>query len=136
MDYCVHACLEKELFDGLFGKAFQGMIICAAQRDPVTAIVRHASIRDVEGAIVDGVVRKLHGNLVHVMVDGVALVGDKSEPSWSIIASELAESRENIDARIAKLDTSAGAESMIQLHGIDKSNLVGWGDHIGNNGHQ
>lgn len=51
------------LFDALSPSMY-----CAAQQDPVMAIVLHSSIRDVDTVIVDGVVRKRAGNLLPVQV--------------------------------------------------------------------
>jgi cytosine/adenosine deaminase-related metal-dependent hydrolase len=135
MEDKIGSLAKGKLADIVIFNAMSPGMICAAQKDPVTAIVRHASIRDVEGVIVNGVVRKMHGNLVPVIVGGFAPVEGRSELSWSKIASVLAESKEKVDARISKLDMSAGAESMIRLYGIDKSKLVGWDDHINNNRH-
>lgn len=41
---------------------------CAAQQDPVLAIVLHSSIRDIDTVLVDGHVRKLNGKLLPVKV--------------------------------------------------------------------
>jgi cytosine/adenosine deaminase-related metal-dependent hydrolase len=52
----------------IFDARSPGML-CAAEEDPVAAVVQHASIRDIEAVIVDGKIRKLDGKLVSVKVD-------------------------------------------------------------------
>lgn len=51
------------LFDALSPSMY-----CAAQQDPVMAIVLHSSIRDVDTVIVDGIIRKRAGRLLPVDV--------------------------------------------------------------------
>jgi cytosine/adenosine deaminase-related metal-dependent hydrolase len=134
MEDKIGSLAEGKLADIVIFDATSPGMICGAQKDPVTAIVRHASIRDIDAVIIDGVVRKLDGKLMPVNTDGIAPqdVEHKIELGWGIVASQLAKSREKIDSKISKLDMSAGAESMIELFGIDKSKLVGWDSHIHN----
>lgn len=48
--------------------ALSPSMYCAAQHDPVAAIVLHSSIRDVDTVIVDGIIRKRAGKLLPVNV--------------------------------------------------------------------
>ncbi|RFU27473.1 hypothetical protein B7463_g8864, partial [Scytalidium lignicola] len=113
MEDKIGSLAEGKLADIVILNATSPRMVCAAQKDPVTAIVRHASIRHVEPAIIDGVVRKLDGKLLPVRPDQSAPseVERMGEMSWNIVATEL-----------AKLDMSAGAGSMIQLFNIDEIN--------------
>jgi cytosine/adenosine deaminase-related metal-dependent hydrolase len=112
-------------------------MICAAQQDPVTAIVRHSTIRDVDVVIVDGVVRKRHGRLLPV--DATALASSTKEEeqrfklplglagpviSWSDTVKALLQSRKQVVAKIDALDMRAGAQGVIKAFGIDNSKIV------------
>ncbi|KAL4895154.1 hypothetical protein BDV59DRAFT_192088 [Aspergillus ambiguus] len=75
---------------------------CAAEQDPVAAIVLHSSIRDVDTVIVDGQIRKQHGNLVPVNIspqlDGVKIPNQRAD--WEKVVQELLSSRKRIETAI------------------------------------
>ena len=80
-------------------------MVCAAQQDPVAAVMMHSSVADVDAVIVDGMIWKEGGKLrpvdVAVCADyGVA--GRRVE--WPEVSKELLDSREKIQAKIEDLD--------------------------------
>jgi cytosine/adenosine deaminase-related metal-dependent hydrolase len=99
-------------------------MICAAQQDPDTAVVRHASIRDVDTVIIDGVIRKRHGKVLPVKIDDGSPRTDSSEFVWDQISSKLIHSRNEIIARIGTLHMEAGKAGLEKLYRLDKSRLV------------
>lgn len=87
------------IFDG----TSPGMI-CAAEEDPVAAIVLHSSVRDIETVIVDGQIRKLNSKLVPVNIKpslkGVHIA--EQQIGWNQVARELITSRKRIQDAAAK----------------------------------
>ncbi|EHK39606.1 uncharacterized protein TrAtP1_006897 [Trichoderma atroviride] len=81
------------IFDGL-----SPSMICAAEEDPVAAIVLHSSTADIETVIVDGRVVKQQGKLVPVELD--MTLSDfkpaKARLEWSDVAKELLQSRQRV----------------------------------------
>ncbi|KAK1247436.1 hypothetical protein MKX07_002345 [Trichoderma sp. CBMAI-0711] len=112
------------IFDGLT----PGMI-CAAEQDPVAAIVLHSSIVDIETVIVDGRIVKQRGNLVPVDLD---LSMSDLEPTkktrleWSDVAQELLESRQRVIEAGKKSwggDMDKALDSLTKAFYIDPNNL-------------
>ncbi|KAF4992232.1 hypothetical protein FDECE_13784 [Fusarium decemcellulare] len=103
-------------------------MICAAQHDPVTAVVRHSTIRDVNTVIIDGVVRKRGGVLLPVNLDAQQEISKShsrvGDISWEETAEELIESRERVAFKLSQVDIEAGGEDFKSLAGIDSSVLV------------
>lgn len=79
-------------------------MICAAEQDPVAAIVLHSSIRDIDTVIVDGRVRKLEGRLVPVDIDPVfeGVTVPTQSADWGVVAQELLASRKRIEAAMVE----------------------------------
>ncbi|KAL3471657.1 Metallo-dependent hydrolase [Aspergillus californicus] len=112
------------IFDGLS----PGMI-CAAEEDPVAAIVMHSSVRDIETVIVDGRICKQHGRVIPVDIDptfeGVDIA--KQRVAWGDVAKQLLSSRSRIQAAAAK----AGADDFehvvpaaMKMFHMDESKFV------------
>jgi len=104
-------------------------MVCAADNDPVAAIVQHASVRDIETVIVDGEIRKQDGKLAPVTIDntnaaelgtgtGSAVIG------WADVARELNASRERLKERWAKIDFKDVTAELIKAFHIDEANIV------------
>ena len=72
-------------------------MLCAAQHDPVAALVFHSTVRDVDTVVIDGVVRKRAGKLVPVQVDGGTL-------EWHEVAVKTLETRARIQEKIDAVD--------------------------------
>ncbi|CEL07317.1 hypothetical protein ASPCAL10477 [Aspergillus calidoustus] len=88
-------------------------MVCAAEEDPLAAVLLHANVGDVEMVIVDGVVRKEAGRLVDVGIDGE--VGEVL--SQREAARRLLESRERIIGRAAGQDAGRGMEFLYKTFG-------------------
>ncbi|KAJ6088369.1 Metallo-dependent hydrolase [Penicillium sp. IBT 16267x] len=85
----------------IFDARSPGMI-CAAEQDPVAAIILHSSIRDIDTVIVNGLIRKRNRNLVPIDINphlpGVNI--PKQKVDWAQVAQELLSSRERIEDAI------------------------------------
>ncbi|GKU06122.1 5-methylthioadenosine s-adenosylhomocysteine deaminase [Fusarium langsethiae] len=103
---------------------------CAAENDPLTAIVRQAGVREVETVIVGGKVRKRNGILQDVSLDegshdsGFDLKQEAADPkvgyNWKQVAEELSSSRRNIQERIGKTNRDLAMSKLFgMLGGLD-----------------
>ncbi|EXL69691.1 hypothetical protein FOPG_14363 [Fusarium oxysporum f. sp. conglutinans race 2 54008] len=99
---------------------------CAADHDPLTAIVRHAGVREVETVIIGGQIRKQNGILHNVhLADGREAgfdfkheaVDSKDGLSWKEVAKELSRSRSEIQGRINKVNKELAKEKLIGMMG-------------------
>ncbi|KAL3421764.1 hypothetical protein PVAG01_05920 [Phlyctema vagabunda] len=112
------------IFDGLS----TGMI-CAAQKDPVAAVVLHSHPSDIEMVIVDGVVRKEDSKLRSVDVKaGREVWGEdqvKTESlEWKDVAVELLKRQEALSQEIDKLDMEEARAGVVRAFHIDESKIV------------
>lgn len=100
-------------------------MVCAAQHEPVAAVVLHSSPADIETVIVDGKIRKAGGQLVKVEVDEVARkeIG-KAVLEWKDVARELLKSREALQEKIEKLDFAEAKKVVMRDFHIDESKLT------------
>ena len=118
-----------KLADIVIYDATSPTMLCAAQQDPVTAIVRHSSIRDVHTVIIDGVVRKRDGislDMTTKLDDNTFAppVGVSDLMSWKDTAAALIRSREKVIERIEALDMNAGAKGITGAFQIEEVRLV------------
>ncbi len=86
-------------------------------KDPLTAILRHSDLRDVNTVIVDGQIRKENAKLCAVEVEGKAM-------QWSGIAIELNRSRDQVLKRVEGCSLEKMREVLVGMFGIDDSKLV------------
>ncbi|KAM0249498.1 hypothetical protein ACHAQJ_009046 [Trichoderma viride] len=112
------------IFDGLS----PGMI-CAAEEDPVAAIVLHSSIADIETVIVDGRIVKQRGGLVPFDLDLSLsdLKPTKTRLEWADVAKELLKSRQRVIEAGKKSwggDMEKALGGVIKAFYIDPNNLV------------
>jgi formylmethanofuran dehydrogenase subunit A len=113
------------VFDGL-----SPSMVCAAQHDPVAAVVLHSSPADIEMVIVDGVVRKKQRVLEDVdlkseanqMWDGVKELGQKL--TWKDVSREVVNKRVELQKRVEKLDMDAARKGVIEGFHIDPNLIV------------
>ncbi|KAL6904997.1 hypothetical protein GGI43DRAFT_297736 [Trichoderma evansii] len=112
------------IFDGLS----PGMI-CAAEEDPVAAIVLHSSIADIETVIVNGRIVKQQGSLVPVDLD--LSLSDfkpaKTRLEWSDVAKELLQSRQRVIEAGKKSwggDLEKALGGVMKAFYIDPSNVI------------
>lgn len=100
-------------------------MICAAQYDPVAAIILHSSPADIDLVMVDGIVRKRDGALLPVTVDALAKEAvPATSLSWKEIARETMKSREGIHEQAEKVDIDAGVAAMKKMWYLDESSYV------------
>ncbi|KAL7901625.1 hypothetical protein HDV63DRAFT_404819 [Trichoderma sp. SZMC 28014] len=112
------------IFDGL-----SPSMICAAEEDPVAAIVLHSSIADIETVIVDGRIVKQQGKLVPVELD--MSLSDfkpaKARLEWSDVAKELLKSRQRVveaGNKTWKGNLDKAVEGVMKAFQIDPKNVV------------
>ncbi|OJD19465.1 hypothetical protein AJ78_00533 [Emergomyces pasteurianus Ep9510] len=113
MEDQIGSLVEGKRADIVVFDALSPGMVCAAEHDPIAAIVLHASVADIETVIVDGVVRKRAKQLVKVGVEeGVAGIG-KKEVVWADVAEQLVRSREEIQKKIEKIDMDKALEAFL-----------------------
>jgi cytosine/adenosine deaminase-related metal-dependent hydrolase len=110
---------EGKLADIVIFDASSPSMICAAEQDPVVAVVRHSSIRDIETVIIDGIVRKEAGRLLPIKAKSEIALGGEKQLAWKDVAQNLVSSRERIQSKIDKLDIEAGRKMLIGRWHID-----------------
>jgi cytosine/adenosine deaminase-related metal-dependent hydrolase len=128
MENQIGSLAEGKKADVIIYNAMSPTMVCAAQHDPVTAIVRHSTIRDVDTVIADGVVRKRDGKLLPIETKAAepAFTApiEKDVIEWKDVAEALMTSREKVAARIDKLDMSIGEKGVLKAFKIDENKLV------------
>jgi hypothetical protein len=105
-------------------------MVCAAQNDPVAAVVLHSGPADIEMVIVDGIVRKRHWMLEDVntgvdanqMWNGGDEIGGKL--TWKNVSRELIKMQVDLQKKVDKLDMDAAKKSVIKGFYIDESMIV------------
>lgn len=108
----------------IFDMMTPGML-CAAEHDPVAAIVLHSSAADVSDVIVDGVFRKRDGKLLDVKVEKDAEEFTKKKTlTWEDISNELLESRKRLQKVIDGLDFKDAKEKLMDLFHVDRSLIM------------
>ena len=111
----------------VFGTESPGMA-CAAEHDPLVAVVRHASVGDVETVVVGGRILKYEERLVHVKAgegaieewEGSAQVSkvvQDGELSWRQVREELKRSRKDIQERIDGVNIELAKEKVLEMWG-------------------
>jgi len=111
-------------------KATTPNMLCAAEHDPVTAVVMHSDVSDIDAVIVDGVVRKREGKLMPVKHDM-----DAQEPTttgntktdaldWQQVAAEVVRSRSEIQERLDTVSEEEGRKFLTDSWHIDEHKLV------------
>lgn len=109
------------IFDGLS----PGMV-CASEHDPVSAIVLHSAVGDVEMVLVDGIVRKKKGKLVGVDLEAGKDLWDagKGTVEWRDVAGKLVELRVGLQKRVERLDMVEARRGVMQTFYVDESKIV------------
>jgi hypothetical protein len=124
MEDQIGSLAEGKLADIVIFNGTSPGMICASEHDPIAAIVSHASIRDIETVIVNGIIRKEKGHLNPTPVDTKISANGQSDLDWDDVAAELVRSRREIQARIEKLGIEVGRKTLMQAFQIDGSKFV------------
>ncbi|KAL6862905.1 hypothetical protein ACO1O0_003147 [Amphichorda felina] len=104
-------------------------MICAAEEDPIGAIILHSSVADVDAVLVDGQFRKRGGRLGTTKLDltlAPNLKTNKTEVQWRDVALQLLQGREKIleaEEESGANDWEAALESVVALSGVKKETL-------------
>ncbi|KAF5008656.1 hypothetical protein FDECE_5068 [Fusarium decemcellulare] len=117
---------EGKLADLIIFDANSLEMLCAAEENPVAAVVLHSSIGNVETVIINGIVRKRAGRLTEVTVeeDVQDFVG-KSTLQWNEIADSMRRSRKELLQREAESqDLDEVKMGVIKSFYVDESKLV------------
>ncbi|KAL9576490.1 MAG: hypothetical protein Q9212_007053 [Teloschistes hypoglaucus] len=104
-------------------------MVCAADNDPVAAIVQHASVRDVETVIIDGEIRKENHQLASITIEDTnfAELGTGTGSAvveWGDVARELGASRERLRKRWEGIDFEDVTRELISAFRIDETRIV------------
>jgi cytosine/adenosine deaminase-related metal-dependent hydrolase len=99
---------------------------CAAEEDPVAAVVLHSSPADLEMVIVDGVIRKEGSKLKSVdFSEGKEIwAGEKGIWEWKEISKELVRRRVEMMKKVEKVDFQAASKGVIQAFYVDEEKIV------------
>lgn len=103
----------------IFDAAGSVAMSCVSESDPLTAVVRHSDVRDVEGVLVDGVWRKKDGKICPVTVEETSDILE-----WPDIRNRLLESQREIQERQKGLNMDKAREALIAMFHIDESKLI------------
>ncbi|KAF9777116.1 hypothetical protein IL306_004631 [Fusarium sp. DS 682] len=121
---------EGKIADLVIWDTLSPAMICAAEEDPIAAIILHSAPSDIDAVIVDGQFRKRGGQLVSTKLD-LELIPDmkleKTETQWRDVAIELLRSRQRIleaEKASGADDREAGLENGLRTLGIKKDKLV------------
>lgn len=127
MDNDIGSIAVGKLADLVIFDTSSPSISCAAEHDPLTAIVRHAGVREVDTVIVGGRIRKDRGVLNDVTVNegyqqgGFDLGHEAAQTgdglSWNKVAGELSRSRNDIQERIKKVNKDLAKEKLLRMMG-------------------
>lgn len=121
----VGSIAEGKLADLVIFDATSPSMVCAAEHDPVAAIILHSSPADVDTVIVDGVIRKEGGKLVPVGLDdeGKEVAGQGSL-EWKDVARELVRSRAALQEKIDGVDMEKAEKGVMQAYHVNEGAVV------------
>lgn len=121
---------EGKIADLVIWDTLSPAMICAAEENPIGAIILHSAPSDIDAVIVDGQFRKRDGRLRATKLD-LKLMPDmkheKTEVQWRDVATELLRSRQGIletEKASGADDREAGLENTVGLLRIDKDKLI------------
>lgn len=123
-------CLDQEIGSIKEGKkadlvifeALSPAMIGVAQQDPVSAIVLHSSIGDINTVIVDGQIRKRDGKLLPVKTaewhdETECVTTTESEISWREVAEHVLETQKRFVEKTKQYNIPGIEESLRQMYG-------------------
>jgi hypothetical protein len=112
--------------DILIWDATSPAMVCAAEEDPVAAVVLHSSPADLETVIVDGVIRKEGGKLGSVNFSEGKEVwdGEKGVWAWKEISRELVKRRVEMMKKFKEIDMEKARKGVIGAFYVDQAKIV------------
>ncbi|KAK1226846.1 hypothetical protein PQX77_010150 [Marasmius sp. AFHP31] len=104
-------------------------MICAAQSDPVAAVVFFSTAADISTVIVDGVVRKMNGKLCPVQLEQVEVMegttfNKDGVIEWNEVGEQLLRLRGDYLRRIGKVDFGQAEKELLNQWKIDEGLLA------------
>ncbi|KAI1056880.1 hypothetical protein LB507_002301 [Fusarium sp. FIESC RH6] len=116
--------MEGKLADLVIFDANTPELLCAAEQDPVAAIVLHSSISNVDTVIIDGIIRKRGGKLVDVKVEEeMRDIAGQEYLGWGDIAKAMRKSRLQILEREKKQNFKEIKQGVMKTLQVDESKL-------------
>ncbi|KAJ5172675.1 hypothetical protein N7492_005268 [Penicillium capsulatum] len=105
------------------------VMACAAEFDPLVAVVRHAGLREINTVIVGGEIVKQEGKLSPVVVDEEVKSDDVDVLSgatltWKQVASKLIASQESIQQRIQGVNIGLARKVLFSVFGKTEEELL------------
>ena len=108
---------------------------CAFEEDPLVAVVRHASTREIETVIIDGIIRKANGDLMDVELESNVgawegrnavqdVTADGAKLRWPEVITQLLRSREEVQRRIDQCDVAKATEITLRRWGTSEGDDV------------
>ena len=95
-------------------------MLCAAQTDPVTAVVLFSTPGDIDTVIVDGIIRKSGGKLRPTQVAaGAREITSEESLEWREIGKRILERQTSYRVRNSEVDFRAIEKVMAQVWGLD-----------------
>ena len=101
---------------------------CVFEHDPVVAVVRHASVKEIDMVMVAGSILKEEGRLVEASLgepnawegsESVMAAFDQGKIAWEAVAKQLRSTRLNIQRRIDACDMEVAKEQILKLWGSE-----------------
>lgn len=113
----------------IFDAAGSPSMACAAEEDSLAAIVMHASVRDIDTVIIDGVVRKEGGKLspTTILDANLAEVGTglgQAIVQWADVAREVKRSRERLKERWEGINFGHLTKQLMTVLHVNEEDLV------------
>ncbi|KAI9778291.1 MAG: hypothetical protein M1835_004968 [Candelina submexicana] len=115
---------EGKLADIVILDALSPGMCCAAQHDPVAAIVLHSSVRDIDTVIVNGEIRKQNGKLLPTKLEKQVPEVGGGEVQWPEVARQLLKSRADIEKRIEGTDFERATKAALKIFGGGEDMVV------------
>jgi len=117
---------EGKLADIVIFDALSPAMVCAAQQDPVAAVVLHSSPADINMVIVDGVIKKDNGKLknIDVATAHAKWAGNRTTLTWADVAKELRVRRKLIAEELARIDMTRAEQGTMKAFYIDPTLLA------------
>ncbi|CRG83414.1 hypothetical protein PISL3812_00765 [Talaromyces islandicus] len=125
LDGLIGSIAVGKLADLVVFDASTPAMVCAAQQDPLAALVRHAGPREVSYVIVGGEIRKQNGVLqkVNIAHGRDIFPVDEEELSWKEIACRLVHSREQLQKRIEGVNIDLARRTILSMFGKSEEEL-------------